>query len=190
MRVLTRTSRILSAALAVALLGACGGDDDSADTTAAPSSTAAPTTAAPTTLPADTTAADTTAADTTTADTTATGTGNAVGIDLAEWTLTPAGEIIAGTNDFTVTNSGEFPHQFMIIKGDGYTTLPLTTSGAVDEAALAPDALLGSTDRITPGATATISFDLEPGNYVLLCNIAVGPNSHAAAGQTLDITVS
>jgi hypothetical protein len=78
----------------------------------------------------------------------------------------------------------------MIIEGDGYATLPLTGNGAVDEAALPAGSLLGSTDRIAPGDMATISFDLEAGNYVLLCNIAVGPNSHAAAGQTLDITIS
>jgi hypothetical protein len=185
-----------------ALLAACGGEDDETSgdvTTTATQEASAP--AATTTVVAETTTAetdpvdtttapsDTPAAETTTPSDSAPAAGGAVAIDLAEWTLTASAPVAAGTTEFAVTNSGEFPHKFGVIQGDSYATLPQTENGAVDEAALPAGALIGETETLDPGGSTTISLDLPAGNYVFICNIAVGPNSHAKAGQTLDVTV-
>jgi hypothetical protein len=188
-----RKHLVISSIAGLVLLTACG-SDDTADTTAATESTVAPvdSAAAPETSVAVETSAAAPETTATAVDSTAAGGTAAAGpvnVDLAEWTLTVDKDLTAGTVEFVVNNVGQFPHELAVVKGDSYATLPLSANGAVDEAALEPGALIGRSDRINGGESTTVSFDLEAGDYVLLCNIAVGPNSHAAAGQVLDVTV-
>lgn len=114
--------------------------------------------------------------------------GDGIAVSLTEWALDAPTSFAGGEVTFTAANDGNFPHELAIARGDSYETLPLLANGAVDEAALGAD-FLGRTDRIESGATADLTVTLEPGNYVLLCNIQAGPNSHAAAGQVLSVTV-
>ena len=114
---------------------------------------------------------------------------DAVAVSLDEFNIHTENEFEAGTISFDVVNEGEFPHQFGIARGADYESLPLLANGAVDEEALGDD-YLGATENIASGESATIDFDLEPGNYVFICNIAVGPNSHAKAGQVLSVLVN
>lgn len=192
--------RIIVATLTALVLAGCGGSDDATTTepppdTAAPDTTPADTTP-PDTTPADTTPADTAAPDTAPADTTpadTTGDGqvsaaSAVAVSLVEWEVIAPTEIPAGTTTFEVSNDGDFRHHLGIARGDSYETLPQLPSGAIDEDALGDD-YLGRTDTLEFQGSATIEFDLTPGNYVLFCNIVAGPTSHAAQGQTLSITV-
>jgi len=115
--------------------------------------------------------------------------GDAVGVSLVEWAVEAPTELESGPITFSVANDGDFAHEFGIARGDSYETLPLLDSGAIDEEALGDD-LLGVSESYASGETMDFDYDLEPGNYVLFCNIAVGPNSHAAAGQVLSVTVS
>ncbi len=110
-------------------------------------------------------------------------------VNLFEWVVEAPELIDGGSVTFEVSNTGTFPHEFAIARGDSYETLPQVSNGAVDEAALGAD-WIGRSERVPPGETMSISFDLEPGNYVFLCNIASGPNSHASRGQVLSVTVS
>lgn len=110
-------------------------------------------------------------------------------VNLFEWVIEAPELIDGGSVTFEVSNTGTFPHEFAIARGDSYETLPQESNGAVDEAALGAD-WIGRSERVPPGETISISFDLEPGNYVFLCNIASGPNSHASRGQVLSVTVS
>ncbi len=172
------------------VLAACGSDDaDAGDDT---STTVAVVTTEPTVEETTTSAAPATTAATTevAGDTTTTeaAVGGLVAVELSEWEVDTTTELTAGSVGFDISNTGSFGHEFAVAKGDSYETLPLLESGAVDEAALGAD-LLGKTEIIAAGDTAEATFDLEPGNYVLFCNIAVGPNSHAALGQTLSVTV-
>ena len=80
------------------------------------------------------------------------------------------------------------PHAFAIVRGDSYEELPQLDNGAVDTEAMGDD-FLGSTDNVEVGDSTEITFDLEAGNYVFFCPIQFGPNSHAAAGQVLSVTV-
>jgi len=184
--------RLLFTVFAVLLLAAACSDDST--TSDPPETTAAPTTAAPTTeAPPETTAApETTAPPETTLDPATTGAPEepiTAAVTLAEFSLATDTEFAAGTVSFTATNEGNFPHEFGIAVGVSYDDLPQLDNGAIDEAALGDD-FLGKTDTIAAGENATIDFDLPAGDYVLFCNIQVGPNSHAAAGQTFSVSVS
>ena len=182
----------LFAALAVLalLLSACGGSDATADDAAADDSATATETTLPdaevtTTAPAETETTETTEP----ADAPVEEEAPAVPVSLFEWTVDAPTTITGGTVMFEVSNTGTFPHEFSIARGDSYETLPQLDNGAVDEETLGAD-WVGRTDRVAPGETTTISFDLEPGNYVFLCNINSGPNAHAAQGQVLSVTVT
>ena len=113
-----------------------------------------------------------------------------IDVTLAEWEVDAPADYAAGEITFNATNAGSFPHEFVVIEGEGYEALPLTDAGAVIEDDLPTGALIGRTDRIGGGSSEALTVTLAPGNYVLLCNLGGGGNSHAGQGQRLDITVS
>ena len=112
----------------------------------------------------------------------------AVDVELGEWFVDTPDTLDAGTYTFAVTNVGENPHAFAIVEGNSYEELPQLDNGAIDTDVLG-DAFLGSTDPLQSGLDVEIEFELEAGNYVFFCPIQFGPNSHAAAGQVLSVTV-
>ena len=184
--------RLIIVLVVLFVLGsACGGDDD-----ADPADDAADTpTAEPTAEPTDSEPAgddagadDEPAGDDAGADDEPAG--GAIGVSLTEWAVETDTELAAGTVEFSITNDGEFPHEFVVVRADGYAALPQEASGEVIEDELEPGALLDRTERLESGESASLTVDLEPGNYVFFCNIAIGSNSHAGRGQTLDVTVS
>lgn len=208
--------RLLAAGVAVAfVLSSCGGsdsDDDAADSTVATTEedtepeedfTPAETdedAAADTADTADTTeqpvatgeTPDTAAASTDATPDTADAASEAEAVDatMVEWSIDAPTDYTAGDVTFNVTNNGSFPHEFVVIQGDGYESLPLADGGAVIEDDLPAGALLDRIPRMGGGDTAELTVTLEAGNYVLLCNLGSGSNSHAGQGQFLDITVS
>lgn len=159
--------RLSIAVCGIVLVAACGGGDDStSDTTAA-------ATAAPTTVPVVEENSDPEA------------------VDLSHFEIIVDSTVFkAGTINFVATNSDDTPHEFGIARGKSYEELPLLPNGSIDEDALGED-LLGKTavvDQVL-SPTREITFELEPGSYVMFCNIVAGPVSHAARGQVLSITV-
>ena len=166
--------RTFVAVVSVVLLSACGGSDNKASDTAGSS----------TTVPTPTAAATTTAAGKVVND-------DPVLVDLANFKITiDTTTFKAGVINFHISNLGDTPHEFGIARGNSYEELPQLANGSIDEDALGDD-LLGRTpivDKVL-APTRDISFTLEPGNYVLFCNLVVGPVSHAARGHVLSITV-
>jgi hypothetical protein len=65
----------------------------------------------------------------------------------------------------------------------------VTVDVSMSEEELEPGSILGRTGKLQPEEIASLTVDLEAGNYVLLCNIVAGPVSHAGSGQTLDVSV-
>ena len=114
----------------------------------------------------------------------------AIETSLVEWAIEAPTEYAAGEVTFIATNNGNFPHELVVIQGESYESLPLAEGGAVNEDELPTGALLGRTERIGGGSTTELTVTLAPGNYVLVCNLGGGDNSHAGRGQRLDITVS
>jgi hypothetical protein len=162
------------------LLLACGSDDDAdAPSTDAPSTespaTQPPATEPPASEPAESEAPPPVAAP--------------VPVTLVEWAVETETSLDAGPIRFEITNGGEFPHEFGIARGPSYEELPLLDNGAIDEAALGAD-FLGKIDRLESGGSVSTEFDLTPGTYVFFCNIVAGPNSHAAQGQVVTVTVN
>lgn len=216
MNTLLRLLALFAAAMLV--LGACGGDSDSASTS--DDGDAAETNSSETADdadPEDATTTTETAADPSDDDSTATdenppsddpedgtengdgagddaatGAGGAeIGVSLIEWALEAPIELPAGPTTFAVSNDSSLgiPHKLGIARGDTYDNLPQLANGAIDEDALGDD-FLGDTENLAPGEAVNFDIDLEAGDYVLFCNIAAGPSSHAAQGQVLSVSVS
>lgn len=189
-------TRYLGAAVACAgvVVGACGGGDPATEptgpvaivtvaTVATVVASTAPEPSASTTEPAPAIATTVPVGDVVNAD--------PVLVDLARFMIiTDTTVYKAGTINFEVTNTSDMPHEFGIARGDSYEQLPQLPNGSIDEDALGDD-YLGKTaivDQVL-SPVREISFDLEPGSYVLFCNLVVGPVSHAARGQVLSVTV-
>lgn len=156
----------------MALVVACGDAGDTGDARSEPSATATTPTSTGSTAPSVAGGAASSRVDATVAD-------HAVQAPTT---------ISAGTVEFTVKNTGSSEHEFVVIKG-GYADLPKSANGAVLEDQLASGALVGRTARIKEGGSETKAFTVAAGKYVLLCNLVVGPTSHAGIGQRLDVTV-
>lgn len=109
---------------------------------------------------------------------------------LKEWSIDGPAQLTAGKINLSVVNApGNSQHELKVIKGT-FAELPKAANGAVDEAQLPAGAILGKVDRFAGGETKTTSLDLPAGKYLFVCNIGFGPNSHAARGQVLDVTVA
>jgi uncharacterized cupredoxin-like copper-binding protein len=74
----------------------------------------------------------------------------------------------AGKVTFDITNHGPSTHEFVVVKTDkAADALPLH-DGDVDEDALHS---IDEVEDISSGATPKLSVDLEPGHYVVFCNV-------------------
>jgi len=96
-----------------------------------------------------------------------------VNVVLNEWAVTPDKNTInAGPVNFSVTNTGPTDvHEFVIIKTDlAANSLPIDANGNVDENST-NITIIGEIEDIAVAANARATFNLEPGNYVLMCNI-------------------
>lgn len=90
----------------------------------------------------------------------------------------------AGNVTFEVHNDGTIQHSFYVIKSDlDEANLPLDGT-KVDENGTGVD-VVDEIETIDAGEADTLSVDLEPGIYVLICNIA----DHYTQGMhaTLDV---
>jgi uncharacterized cupredoxin-like copper-binding protein len=155
-------SRALIGVLAVAmlaLLAACGSTDTAGQS-------AAPTAMPNMTMTADTGAAAPTAASADGGSTGTTSGGTAVQATLREWAIDLSqAEVPAGKVTFTVTNKGMMPHN-----------LTVTLNGSD----LGHTATFGSS-----AGTQTLSVDLQPGTYTLICSLP----GHADRGQKVSLVV-
>jgi uncharacterized cupredoxin-like copper-binding protein len=99
---------------------------------------------------------------------------------LASPATVPAGEV-----SFEVTNkSADLIHEMILIRlSDPAKALPfLTDESRVDEEAAGH---LGEVAELDPGKSGALTMTLEPGTYMLLCNVP----GHYMAGMWTTITV-
>jgi len=116
-----------------------------------------------------------------------------VAVALTEWAVTPDKTTVnAGPVMFSVTNDGPVDvHEFVVIKTDlAFDSLPVDSDGNVDENG-AGITLVGEIENIVVGADAQATFNLAPGNYVLICNIwdEGEQEAHYAEGMRVAFTV-
>jgi uncharacterized cupredoxin-like copper-binding protein len=131
-------------------------------------------------------AATSTPRSTTSAGTTPTGAGATVKVTLKEWTLTPdKASVPAGDITFSATNSGTIDHEFVVFKTDLAPDALKLSGTAVDEAA-SGQTKVDEIAEFAPGTTKTLTLNLQPGKYVLICNVA----GHYQRGVSSAFTVT
>jgi uncharacterized cupredoxin-like copper-binding protein len=156
-------SLILLALFAIALgaLSGCGTTSSSASQAKTTTTTTAPATAA--------------------AKGAAAATPGTVNVTVTEWRVTPsAASAKAGKVTFAVTNTGKAKHEFVVLKTD-------KAASALGAGMRVPEAgNVGETGDIAAGARKSVTLNLKPGHYVLVCNLP----GHYMAGMKADFTVA
>ncbi len=126
-----------------------------------------------------------------------TGATGPISATLKEWQISLSStNIKAGAITFNVTNNGDKEHEFVIRKTDVQSDkLPLNPDGSGEVSEDAPELTevgdpselaeikSGSTDR-------TITVTLQPGHYVIFCNLHVEDLVHYEKGMHVDFTVN
>jgi len=95
-----------------------------------------------------------------------------VSVTLDEWSVAsePA-SVGAGEVTFEISNVGEETHEFVVIATDlGILDLPTAEDGSAEEGTGELE-VVDEVEDVAAGASATLPVDLEPGHYVLICNI-------------------
>ncbi len=120
--------------------------------------------------------------------------GSTVDVTLQEWAVLPdPGSVSAGDVTFSITNDGpEDVHEFVVIQTDlDPGDLPTDETGAVSEDGEGMT-VIDEVEDVAVGATEELTVSLEPGNYVLICNIysADEDEAHYAMGMRVAFTVT
>jgi uncharacterized cupredoxin-like copper-binding protein len=103
-----------------------------------------------------------------------------------------------GEVSFAIHNDGDYAHEFKIARLDeGTTQLPTGRDGSAKEDAGGFEILAEIPARkMGPGYSKTLTLDLEPGDYVLFCNIVIDgggfapTESHYKMGMHTTFTVT
>ena len=104
-----------------------------------------------------------------------TASGSAVSVALVEWKLLPGQVTVrAGRVTFVVRNEGTMDHEFLVLRSDRHHhSLKVKGGQAVETGRL------GEIPKIPAGTSKRITLRVQPGKYVLLCNML----GHYQAGQ-------
>lgn len=89
----------------------------------------------------------------------------------ADHASVPAGHIV-----FSIHNAGTGVHELAVVRADAAAD-QLPYDGASSRATVTD--VVAEREAIVPGATKRLSVDLDPGRYVLICNVP----GHYAAGM-------
>ena len=119
------------------------------------------------------------------ATTTTAASGNTVTVDLAKsspFSLEPsATSVPAGPTTFNVTNDGTMTHELVVLQTDKTIKQLTQPDGRADETNN-----IKETGDIPAGKSKSITVDLKPGHYWLICNIP----GHFAGGMYSEFTVT
>lgn len=124
------------------------------------------------------------------------GGGGTVKVNLQEFAVLPdVSSIDSGKVTFEATNTGpDDAHELVVFKTDlPLLELPASAEGKVDEEG-AGLTTIGEIEEFDPGTTASGTFDLAPGRYLLVCNIVQDEpdgtkESHYREGMVAEFTV-
>ncbi len=126
------------------------------------------------------------------------GSGGATGpisATLKEWQISLSSTTHnAGAITFNITNNGDKDHEFVVrktaLKAD---SLPLNADNEVSEDATELTAVGDPSElaEIKSGSTnGTLTVTLQPGHYVIFCNLHVEELLHYQKGMHVDLTVT
>jgi uncharacterized cupredoxin-like copper-binding protein len=116
-----------------------------------------------------------------------------VAVTVQEFSVGPdTASAPAGSITFDVTNEGpDDVHEFVVIATDlDITALPTVEDGSVDEGGEGME-VIDEIEDIPVGDTQSVTVDLDPGNYALICNIydADEDEAHYQEGMRTSFTV-
>ncbi len=118
-----------------------------------------------------------------------------VRVRLFEWSFAPSvASVPAGSITFQADNSGLLTHELKVVRTDiAIDELPTLDDGSVDEGADGIE-VVGALLDIGDGRSASGTFEMEAGSYVLLCNIVTetdtGTENHYKLGMVAGFTVT
>jgi uncharacterized cupredoxin-like copper-binding protein len=101
------------------------------------------------------------------------GIATAVDVHLQEWSVNPSPDSVpAGEVTFSITNDGpDDIHEFVVIATDlDPGALPTDETGTVDENGEGIE-VIDEIEEVPVGETEELTVSLDPGNYVLVCNV-------------------
>jgi uncharacterized cupredoxin-like copper-binding protein len=106
---------------------------------------------------------------------------NAVTIKATEYAFAPSAVTVkAGKVKLTLDNEGKIEHEVVLLKGGQAAGSLKVKGGRVSE-----DTSVGEVSETAAGAKKSVTLDLQPGRYVLVCNIA----GHYQGGMFGTLTV-
>jgi uncharacterized cupredoxin-like copper-binding protein len=116
------------------------------------------------------------------------GEGEPVNVVLGEYVVQPEPTSVeAGQVTFTADNQGGETHELVVVNAASADELPVDENGAFDEESFGEDNVLGEVEDVESGEQQQLALDLEPGTYVLLCNVTEEEDgeieSHFAEGM-------
>ena len=123
------------------------------------------------------------------------GAGTVVAATEKEWEINLSSTTYsAGQVTFNITNDGDKEHEFVVRKTDLQSdALPLNADGEVSEDApeLTPVGDPSEAAEIASGSKdRTLTVTLQPGHYVIFCNLHVEELLHYQKGMHVDFTVN
>lgn len=106
---------------------------------------------------------------------------------LADFSITLGSDSSsAGSVVFDIDNTAGQPHEFVVAKTDlAADALPTGDDGDVSEEGATDLSVIDEVEDIEGGATAQLDVTLEPGHYVIFCNLP----GHYRQGMHTDFTV-
>jgi hypothetical protein len=117
--------------------------------------------------------------------------GMRVAVTLDEWNVVPeSDQAAAGVIAFDTTNEGEIPHELYITRAENAASLPTAPDGSVEEDQLPAGSFVGEIEEFPSGTTQIAAFEMQPGTYVLFCNIADDTGVHFKEGMHTTFTVT
>jgi uncharacterized cupredoxin-like copper-binding protein len=120
--------------------------------------------------------------------------GGTIDATVKEWQIgLSSTSINAGAVTFKIKNDGDKEHEFVVRKTDLQSAaLPLNADGEVSEDAPELTAVGDPSEvaEIASGSSdRTLTVTLQPGHYVIFCNLHVEDLLHYQKGMHVDLTV-
>ena len=114
---------------------------------------------------------------------------------IKEWQFTLSStNLKAGSLTFNITNNGDKEHEFVVRKTDLKSDkLPTNDDGTVveDSPELTEAGTPSEVAEIKSGSSdRTLTLTLQPGHYVIFCNLHVEDLVHYQKGMHIDFTVT
>ncbi len=116
------------------------------------------------------------------------GGGNSVTVTEREFSITlSTASVKSGSVSVKTQNRGKTDHELVVFRTDvPESALPLGPDGKVDEKGVGITHLDPEAEGVAPGKNKSISVDLAPGRYVLVCNLP----GHYIQGMHAVLTVT